>query len=164
MSHNQVEDMRLIIIVAVMLGVPTSVSAWPASIVKVIDGDSLIAEPISGGGQVKVRLYGVDAPEMKQPGGQSASEFVRGATLYKVVEIRPAAQGHDRYGRTVAVVILPSGDSLQALLIHEGLAWVYPRYCRDCTEWTALQEEARRLNRGLWAAPYPVPPWEWRRR
>ena len=75
-----------------------------------------------------------------------------------------APQGVDRYGRVVAVVWLPGGESLQAALLRAGLAWVWPRYCKDCEKWQALQDAARATGKGLWWEPDPTPPWEWRRR
>ncbi|OXS27893.1 MAG: hypothetical protein BCS36_11235 [Desulfovibrio sp. MES5] len=73
--------------------------------------------------------------------------------------------GNDRYGRTVGVVILPDGASLQERLVSEGLAWVWPRYCKQafCREWEELEEAAQREKRGLWRDETPIPPWGWRR-
>ena len=68
-----------------------------------------------------------------------------------------------RYGRTVAVVILPDGRSLNAELVRAGLAWWYRRYAPDDETLERLEREAREARRGLWGDPEPIPPWEWRR-
>ncbi len=130
----------------------------------VMDGDTITVEPDKGGERVKVRLHGIDAPEARQPYGRAAKDFVIKAVLFRSVELQESPQKRDRYGRTVAVVLLPGGESLQAVLLRAGLAWVWPRYCVNCAAWQAAQDEARLAGRGLWAQTAPVPPWEWRRR
>jgi endonuclease YncB( thermonuclease family) len=136
--------------------------AWEARVVSVADGDTITVEPERGGDRVKIRLHGIDAPERKQPYGQSARGFVHNVSLYKRVEIDTKVK--DRYGRTVAVVTVPGGV-LQEMLLDAGLAWVYPQYCKDtfCGAWERKQSVARKARKGLWADPDPVPPWEWRR-
>ena len=142
---------------------PCLAHAWPARVVQVTDGDTIIAEPAEGGNRVRVRLYGIDAPELRQPYGGAAKDFVVAMVLFQAVDVREVSQGRDRYGRVVAIVVA-GGKSVQEELLREGLAWVWTRYCRSCDEWEALQADARRAGRGLWAAPVPAPPWEWRKR
>lgn len=69
----------------------------------------------------------------------------------------------DAYGRTVAVINIDN-NCLNAELVRNGLAWVYDEYCdqSECEEWNRLEDEARSANFGLWAAPNPIPPWDWR--
>ncbi len=69
--------------------------------------------------------------------------------------------GQDRYGRTVGVVLLPDGRSLNRELVRAGFAWMYRRYAND-QSLNDLEEEARVAGRGLWADRNPIPPWEWR--
>lgn len=47
-----------------------NVFAWPGQIVSITDGDTI--KVLHDGQQVKVRLYGIDAPEKKQAFGQAA--------------------------------------------------------------------------------------------
>ena len=131
-------------------------------VVAVADGDTLTVEPLGGGNRSKVRLHGVDAPEVRQPYGQAAKTFTANTVLYKTVTVHPSSQGTDRYGRIVGVVEIPGGDVLQELLLDAGLAWVWPRYCKNCTEWEAIQSKAKAQKKGLWADKGPQEPWEWR--
>ncbi len=71
------------------------------------------------------------------------------------------AVDRDRYGRTVGVVLLPDGRSLNHELVRAGLAGMYRRYTTD-ESLSDLEEEARVAGRGLWADPHALPPWEWR--
>ena len=132
-------------------------------VVAVSDGDTLTIEPLQGGNRAKVRLHGIDAPELRQPYGQAAKAFTLNTVLFKVIDVRPTPQGTDRYGRIVAIVEIPGAGILQELLLEAGLAWVWPRYCRDCSEWEAIQAKARSERRGLWVNDCPVEPWEWRK-
>ena len=154
--------LSLAVLLVALLSASTAF-AWPARVVDVTDGDTIVVEPARGGDRVKVRLYGIDAPEMKQPGGRFAKAFVQKATLYQVVDIEE--KDTDRYKRTVAIVHLRD-TTLQDLLLRDGGAWVYTKYCKsvECSAWKQLERDAARLKRGLWYYDNPVPPWEWRKR
>jgi hypothetical protein len=78
------------------------------------------------------------------------------------VHVRP--RDTDRYGRTVAEVILPDGRSLNHELVRAGLAWWYRTYAPADDVLARLEHEAKTAGRGLWAQPDPTPPWEWRAR
>lgn len=69
--------------------------------------------------------------------------------------------GIDKYGRTLANVILPDGRNLSQELVRQGYAWWFRKYSKD-EQLGRLEADARVAKRGLWADPKPVPPWEWR--
>ena len=69
----------------------------------------------------------------------------------------------DRYGRTVADVILVDGRILNHELVRAGLAWRYRKYAPDIGTLAQLEAAARDAKRGLWSQPNPLPPWEWRK-
>lgn len=135
-------------------------TAFYAAIIKVSDGDTLRVK--SEAGEITVRVYGVDSPEAGQPYGREAGAFVR-RLLPAGAVVRLCPVTVDRYGRTVAVVGLPDGSTLEDALTQAGYAWVDERYCTraECGSWREKQNAARRAGAGLWAAP--VPPWEWRK-
>jgi len=147
-----------------LLVIPAVAHAEQFRVVAVSDGDTLTIEPLEGGDRAKVRLHGIDAPELRQPYGEAAKAFTLNTTLFKEIEVRPEPQGTDRYGRIVAIVEIPGVGILQELLLEAGLAWVYPAYCRDCGTWETIQEQARQLRKGLWRDENQVEPWEWRKR
>jgi endonuclease YncB( thermonuclease family) len=157
----------LIVVLALLTGffVPDNAAvaadSWGARVVSVADGDTITVEPAAGGDRVKVRLWGIDAPESKQPYGQAAKGFVNNAVLFKRVSITPVDK--DRYGRTVALVTLDNGAVLQEVLLLEGLAWVYRDFCKRCGNWIEIERQAIKGGKGLWTDKSPTPPWEWRK-
>jgi endonuclease YncB( thermonuclease family) len=110
--------------------------------------------------QVKVRLTDIDAPELGQPFGKNSRQslaelcFGKSATL----DVR----GQDRYKRTIARVTCDGRDA-NAEQVRRGYAWTYTRFAPKGSPLFAMQDEARAANRGLWADPASVPPWDWRR-
>ncbi|MCL2122715.1 MAG: thermonuclease family protein [Desulfovibrionaceae bacterium] len=153
------------VVPAFLLCLAVTVPAFAASyrIADVIDGDTLIIEPAKGGKRTRVRLHGIDAPELDQPHGTAARLYLISKARFKRADVRQTRHDKDRYGRIVAIVEIPGLGILQELLLQAGLAWVYPQYCGDCGEWEAMQEEAKRRGKGLWAREGAVEPWEWRR-
>lgn len=67
----------------------------------------------------------------------------------------------DRYGRIIGRVFTTNGIEANRFMVQSGAAWVYKRYNAD-NALPALQREAQKMKRGLWADSQPVPPWEWR--
>jgi endonuclease YncB( thermonuclease family) len=106
----------------------------------------------------KIRLYGIDAPEKGQAFGNRAKQFVAAPAFGKEVEVE--VKDRDRYGRTVADVILPDGRNLNHEIVKAGFAWWYRKYAPKDTELERLESKARQAKRGLWVDPHPVPPWE----
>jgi len=134
---------------------------FPAVVLKVLDGDSLIVR--AGNYQdIEVRLYGVDCPEGNQPGGVEAAAFLRS---FQGRQVTIREMDTDSYGRMVALVSF-GGRSVNLDLATLGHAWYYAHYCRSepvCDQIRAAEAEARAAGRGLWAGRNPVAPWEWRR-
>lgn len=125
--------------------------------VGVTDGDTI--RVIHAGRAVKIRLEGIDCPEMGQDFGTRAKQFTSSMVFGKEVQIREVTT--DRYGRTVARVYVGNLDVCLEL-VNAGLAWHYKHYSSDPVLARA-EEEARVAKRGLWSMPNPIPPWEWRR-
>lgn len=130
-------------------------------VVGISDGDTLTVRcgEVGAYEQVKVRLAEIDAPEKKQPFGDRSRQSLAAMCFQRQAEIRPASK--DRYGRTVARVIC-AGQDANAEQVRSGMAWSYTRYVTDPAI-PKLEAAARSGHRGLWVAPSPVAPWEWRK-
>lgn len=113
--------------------------------------------------KIKVRLFGVDAPELGQAHGPESGRYLRELALGR--EVRVEDRGHDQYGRLLGMVHRPDGSSLTHELVAAGQVWVYENYCdaEPCAWLRRAQKEARAAGRGLWSDPKPVAPWTYRR-
>lgn len=139
------------------------VLAWQGKVVGITDGDTI--KVLDSDKQVhKIRLYGIDCPEKGQPFGTKAKQKASDLAFQKTVKIQEFDT--DRYGRTIADVILPDGRNMNLEMIRSGFAWVYTKYCKrpGCREWKDIEESARQGRVGLWSDPHTTPPWEWRRK
>lgn len=154
--------MRSILFAALICLIPVLSCAFPAKIIRAVDGDTLQVASLLDGQVSRVRLYGVDSPETQQGFGAEAKESAR---AFEGVEVELAAYDTDKYGRTVAVLELSDGSTIQEHLLSAGAAWVYTPYCKKfmCLQWQGLEYQARMSGVGLWKDADPTPPWKWRK-
>lgn len=134
---------------------PVVAVSW--KVVGVSDGDTLTALDESNT-KHKVRLHGIDAPEIGQPFGTKSREALGRLAMKKTATLH--LKGRDRYGRDLARVEV-DGRDVNLELVKDGLAWHYARY-DDSPELASAEREAREAKRGVWADTGAVPPWEWR--
>ena len=92
--------------------------------------------------------------------GKKAKQAASDMAFDQEVTIRPSET--DRYGWTVAEVILPDDKSLNRELVSQGLAWWYRKYAPADKELEKLESEARTAKLGLWTQEKPVALWDWR--
>lgn len=154
----------LLLLLCLLCFCPVQAFAWWGTVLSVQDGDTLTIAP-SGDARtpVTVRLYGIDAPEHDQSGGNEATAYLRQlCPVSKKVEVIPYST--DRYGRTVGLVV-SKRKVLNANMLEQGHAWVYGQYCKQkfCRKWRKLEKNAKAQEKGLWREEEPVPPWKWRR-
>ncbi|PSQ98148.1 MAG: hypothetical protein BRD51_03500 [Bacteroidetes bacterium SW_11_64_17] len=128
-------------------------------VARVEDADTLTVEG-KDGREVPVRLWGIDAPEGRQPYGQAATEAAEEITGGETVEVDVA--GRDRYGRIVGRVRVGDTDLGEALVAN-GYAWHDHQQAPGAHTLRQLEEIAQQEERGLWAQDDPTPPWTYRR-
>ncbi len=130
----------------------------PVRLVRVFDADTILVQ-LAGGTHERVRLLGVDAPEVEgyreaEPGGEEAKARARellGSGPLRL-ETDGTADDRDGYGRLLRYVRLPDGRDLGRTLIEEGYARAYRRFTYGRKKEYLLQEsQAREEHRGLWA-------------
>ena len=68
------------------LFIPVLSFAWSDKCVAVTDGDTI--KVIHDGKAEKIRLYGIDCPEKKQPFGKKAKWFASDLVFKKIVEVK----------------------------------------------------------------------------
>ena len=126
-------------------------------VVAVSDGDTIVLE--NGADKVRLRVAGIDCPELHQSYGHQARALTAALTLDRTVTVR--VRTHDKYGRTVGEVLLPDGRDLSQELLRAGLAWWYRAHSRSKIL-RVLEADARAAKRGLWSESDPTPPWTYR--
>jgi len=129
-------------------------------VIAVLDGDTL--EVLHDHHAERIRLNGIDCPEKGQPYGKRAKQAASALVFGKHVTLN--TRGLDKYGRTIADVILPDGTKVNQELVKAGWCWWYRKYAPTDVELEKLEKEAWEAKEGLWVDPAPVPPWEWRKR
>ena len=126
----------------------------------VTDGDTLWVQPDGGGAAHKLRLTGIDAPEICQHGGKAARDFLTQLALHRRVAVNVAY--FDRYGRGLATVRL-DGNDLAAQMVRAGYAWTYGWRGRP-GPYAAEEAHARQARVGVFAANRPESPRAFRKR
>jgi micrococcal nuclease len=149
---------RLLIAILACLSMCWQANAWSGKCVGVSDGDTI--KVMRQGRPERIRLFGVDCPEMKQDFGKRAKQFTSSMVFGKNVTVDTV--GQDRFGRTIAWVAVQRA-SLNRELIRAGLAWWYRKYAASHKDLEQLEQEAQKARKGLWSLADPVPPWEFRR-
>ena len=121
---------------------------------RLVDADTYEVEPAGGGGRARLRLVGVDAPEVDQPFGRQATSLLSPLLLRRWCWVRVA--GVDQYGRNLAVVRLrvgafasPRTVALDSLLVARGWAWAHAP-SGQTPAWAGQQQAAVTAALGLW--------------
>jgi micrococcal nuclease len=146
------------LLLLVLAGCGSSGSAEPtgrieARVTRHADGDTLSLSSVG-----KVRLIGVDTPEVYGAAecfGREASAFVK--RLLPVgarVEYTLGVERRDRYGRALAYVYTADGRLLNLLLVQRGYGQplTIPPNDRFADRFVAAARHARERRAGLWAA------------
>ena len=141
---------------------PTILKGYQA--VKVSDGDTLNVQKVENGkfvGEVmKIRMFGIDAPEKTQDYGIESKQALEKLVSGKTLEIEE--KNRDRYGRTIAVVYV-NGKNVNEEMVKNGNAWWYQEYDKKDTKMQAYQENAKKNKLGLFGKRGYVEPWNYRK-
>ena len=128
---------------------------------RIVDGDTIWI------GETKIRLHGIDAPEMKQTcqkadGGEYRCGEMATFALAEIIDthwVTCKGDTRDRYKRRIAVCYVGPYD-INAEMVKRGWALAYRRYSMD---YVGEEEDASNRNAGMWQGEF-MKPWEWRQR
>jgi endonuclease YncB( thermonuclease family) len=127
---------------------------FSGQVTQVTDGDTLWVQPDRGGAARKLRLTGIDAPEICQSGGKAARDLMVQLALRRQVSVNVAS--YDRYGRGLATVAI-GGNDLGAQMVRAGYAWTYGWRGRP-GRYAAEEASARQAHLGVFMAARPESP------
>lgn len=169
---------RLLVVVVmvvsgmVQLGVADTTVSYRARVVEVIDGDTLVVSnkvligDITLKGEAMVKLDGMHAPKMDQPGGQEAKAFLE--RLVKDKDVRVVELTDMGESRGAWVFISDEQKSVNAQVIEDGHAWLvkpraisFPKLQEEYLKMGDIYRKAKDIKTGIWAFENPIPPWEW---
>jgi len=126
------------------------------SVLSVADGDTITVD--LAGSRERVRLLGIDAPEVTgttECFGNEATQYAKGIlTGTSVGLIRdPTQDDRDRFGRLLRYVILPDGTDFDAQLLALGYAneYTYDKPYQRQSAYRAAESAANSADRGLWS-------------
>ena len=151
--------LRLLLLCACALAASAHAETFRGMVSHVTDGDTLWVRPASGGAPIEIRLHGIDAPEGCQAFGPQAKRALMARVLRQPVVVR--TRGQDDFHRTVAQV-RHRGQDLGSWLVREGHAWSNG-FGRKPGPYAREEDAARKARRGLWVAPRPLEPRNFRR-
>lgn len=129
---------------------PARAGGIQGTVTGVVDGDSLIVTPASGGKPIEVRLSGIDAPEKCQEHGAESTKFLTDLVLKQPVRLvlgGTEGNANDLRGRTLGTVYLSDAE-VNRRLVEEGMAWSV-RIKWDQGPYAPQERMAKALSRGL---------------
>lgn len=135
-------------------------STWHGTVTHVSDGDTLWVRAERGGAPRKIRLDGIDAPEICQGHGDVARDALAQRVLGQTVRV--TARRKDDYDRLLAKISL-QGQDVGAWMVAQGHAWSY-RYRRNAGPYSAQEAQARAHGLGLFASGQAQRPRDFRLR
>ncbi|KAM0896951.1 hypothetical protein ACQ4PT_022869 [Festuca glaucescens] len=128
-----------------------------------VEEDSKVVNGSNNGvilaGKYKIRMRGIDAPELKMEYGMEARNELVNLIEGKCVMIYVYEE--DQYERYIGDVYC-GGVFIQEEMLKRGFAWYCKIYDKRC-EFEQWEREARDARRGLWLSDNPKKPWEWKR-
>jgi len=140
---------------------------------RVVDGDTVHVQ--SDGTKLKIRLYGIDAPETEkinrrtgrvskpgQPYGEESQNALHGKVGCQ--RVRVDVVDIDKYKRLVSIIWM-NDRNINKEMVSEGYGWAYRKYLSApyASEFIRVEEHARAKRLGLWREYDPEPPWEFRK-
>jgi endonuclease YncB( thermonuclease family) len=120
---------------------------WTGEVTYVTDGDTLWVRPERGSPPRKLRLDGIDAPEICQAYGEESKAALVRRVLHRQVTVSTRAT--DDYNRALVTLRL-DGEDVGGWMVTQGHAWSY-QYRQDDGPYAAEEQIARRRAKGLFA-------------
>jgi len=135
---------------------PSETESLRCEVVKgsIYDGDTFRVN--CDGRERKIRLCGIDAPEIKQPLGIESRNYLRSLFAKAKGQVIVIEMERDKYGRTVAEILFdtPEGEqSVQEEMLRGGMAYHYKQFSSNCHNrdtFDTAEEIGRSQQRGVW--------------
>lgn len=149
----------LCIIVLFLLPIFILAQEFTGTVIQVCDGDTVWIKDTSGK-EIKIRMFGIDAPEKKQTYGPEAKTALSNYILNKNVVVK--VNTIDMYGRSVSTIYV-NELNINEEMVKTGNAWWYKAYDRKDKNMELFEKTAKDAKIGLWNIEKPQEPWQYRR-
>jgi micrococcal nuclease len=153
-----VKRLSIGLLAALLLSPLAAAQTRLATVTRVSDGDTLWVRMEDGGARRKLRLVGIDAPELCQPHGVEARTALAALVLGRRIAIE--SRYDDGYGRALAQVTL-DGQDVARWLVTRGHAWS-PGFRWHPGRYAEEQRRAQAARAGLWEQHEPMSPRDFR--
>ena len=158
-------QIRISVLITLCIGLTAfagglSAESLVGQVIRVSSGDKIWLRV--GGENRQILLYGIDAPERRQPYYSEARSFLRETLKGKTVRI--ILRGKGSLGLDSGMVFLEddSGLAINQLMVLKGYAWAR-RDKEKIPVYLDLEKTARKNRQGLWRAKKPDSPWKFRK-
>jgi len=134
----------------------------PCKVTEIQEGDTFVAQTAEDSPRtIKVRIWGIDAPEEGQHYFEEAKKFLTELISDKNVKIELLTT--DNLNEEVGKVWTEAEDNVGETMIKEGYAWWDEENAKEDLTLKSLCATAIREKKGLWAETSPLAPWDYRK-
>lgn len=151
------KNLTKILILISLFSASLSATILEGKVVKISDGDTIVVLDKSKT-QHRVRLFGIDAPELKQDYGRKAKDHLTALVATKLVKVVYFSK--DKYKRILGIVFL-NGIDINAQMVKDGFAWAFVKYSN---RYIKEQDYAKENKIGLWNGRQIIAPWDFRKK
>ncbi|MBC7543054.1 MAG: thermonuclease family protein [Candidatus Sericytochromatia bacterium] len=159
-SMNALLRLALPVFVWLAVSMPALAADIIGTCIRVSDGDTIAVQVPGQPKPEKIRLLGIDCPEVahsakdpgQEPWGTRAADFAKTLMLNKQVRIETDVQTRDKYGRMLGYVFVgKTFVNLELVKAGHAMLLTYAPNVKYVDQIVVAQREARNAKRGIWS-------------
>ena len=152
--------LKIMILILLVFQISCGVVREEYTVKYISDGDTLTVTNNKTNKKVKVRLFGIDAPEATQKYGLESKEYLMSLTKNKSIIVK--GNTYDKYGRLLGTIYV-DGININETMVQTGNAWWYEKFDPKNTKVRDMQIKAKESKLGLWKNVNAIAPEEYRK-
>ena len=152
--------LKIVILILLVFQISCGVVSEEYTVKYISDGDTITVTNNKTNKKVKVRLFGIDAPEATQKYGLASKEYLMSLTKNKSIIVK--GNTYDKYGRLLGTIYV-DGININETMVQTGNAWWYEKFDPKNTKVRDMQIKAKESKLGLWKNVNAIAPEEYRK-
>ena len=152
--------LKIVILILLVFQISCGVVSEEYTVKYISDGDTITVTNNKTNKKVKVRLFGIDAPEKTQEYGLESKEYLMSLTKNKSIIVK--GNTYDKYGRLLGTIYV-DGININETMVQTGNAWWYEKFDPKNTKVRDMQIKAKESKLGLWKNVNAIAPEEYRK-